>query len=51
MPAQNMESTGPNVEFATRDQAIGKQNQTWLTQGEKEEAWCSAGATGQGYLE
>lgn len=44
-----MESTSPNVELAARDQAIGKQNQTWMMPGERKEAVCSAGGTDQGY--
>ena len=44
-----MESTGPKAELATNDQAMEKQNQTWLTQGKKEEAVYSGGRTSQQY--
>lgn len=42
-----MESTGPKAELATNDQAMEKTNQTWFTQGKKEEAVYSGGGTGQ----
>lgn len=50
MLAQNMESTGPKVELATIDQAIGKHSQTWLAQGQKEVAACAVGGTDQNYI-